>query len=251
MRRPRPAAPEAERKGRMVYTCPYCNVSCSDLNAKVVRFYESPEKSGMWDVMLDTGSAIYDSVFLEFCTCPECHKTSVHLESICSARRDFKFSFTFPSISAACFPDYVPVAIQQDYDEAIAVLDASPKAAATLARRCLQGMIHDFWQIHEKNLNAEITALKGNVPADQWAAIDAVRKIGNIGAHMEQDVNLIIDVSRDEAKSLIRLIELLVQDWYVARSDREMVYKSVIEAAERKDMDRRPLKRAEGKRLLH
>ena len=157
----------------MVYTCPYCNVSCSDLNAKVVRFYESPEKSGMWDVMLDTGSAIYDSVFLEFCTCPECHKTSVHLESICSARRDFKFSFTFPSISAACFPDYVPVAIQQDYDEAIAVLDASPKAAATLARRCLQGMIHDFWQIHEKNLNAEITALKGNVPADQWAAINS------------------------------------------------------------------------------
>ncbi len=44
-------------------------------------------------------------------------------------------------------------------------------------------MIHDFWGIYEKNLNAEITTLKDKVTSAQWAALDGLRKIGNIGAH--------------------------------------------------------------------
>ena len=87
---------------------------------------------------------------------------------------------------------------------------------ATLARRCLQGMIHDFWGIKEKNLNAEITKLKENIPAKQWQAIDALRKIGNIGAHMEKDVELIVDVDPDEARKLLKVIELLFKNWYIA-----------------------------------
>ena len=31
-----------------------------------------------------------------------------------------------------------------------------------------------------------------------WQAIDAVRSIGNIGAHMEKDINLIVDVDPEE-----------------------------------------------------
>ena len=42
-------------------------------------------------------------------------------------------------------------------------------------------------------------------------AIDAVRKIGNIGAHMERDINLIVDIDPNEAAILIGLIELLFQ----------------------------------------
>ena len=63
--------------------------------------------------------------------------------------------------------------------------------------------------------------MKDKIPASQWSAIDALRKIGNIGAHMEKDINLIIDVEPDEAKSLIKLIELLIDKWYVARHDEE------------------------------
>lgn len=36
-----------------------------------------------------------------------------------------------------------------------------------------------------------------------------VREIGNIGAHMEADINVIIDVDPDEAQILIDLVELL------------------------------------------
>lgn len=81
------------------------------------------------------------------------------------------------------------------------IIELSPKAAATLFRRCLQGMIHDFWNIHEKNLNAEITELQDKVPSSMWKALDGIRKIGNIGAHMESDVNLIVDIDISEAKN--------------------------------------------------
>lgn len=51
-------------------------------------------------------------------------------------------------------------------------------------------------------------------------AIDHVRKIGNIGAHMEKDIGLIIDIDSEEAQLLIELIETLFDEWYIARKQR-------------------------------
>ena len=42
-----------------------------------------------------------------------------------------------PTSSARVFPEYVPKPIRQDYEEACDILDRSPKASATLSRRCL------------------------------------------------------------------------------------------------------------------
>ena len=67
----------------------------------------------------------------------------------------------------------------------------------------------------------EIEAIKGNTDPLTWDAIDAVRKIGNIGAHMEKDINIIVDVDPDEAQLLIELIEILVKEWYIAKHQRE------------------------------
>lgn len=144
----------------------------------------------------------------------------------------------YPRIHCKYFPEYVPAAIRSDYEEACAVVKDSPKAAATLARRCLQGMIHDFWNIHEKNLNAEITKLKSQIPANQWKAIDAVRSLGNIGAHMEHDVNLIIDVDLGEAEKLLRLIEHLIEKWYVDRYQTERLYTELEAISQKKNSQR-------------
>ena len=85
-------------------------------------------------------------------------------------------------------------------------------------------MIRDFWHVTTKpTLWAEIEALKEipEVPHETWDAIDAVRKVGNIGAHMERDINVIVDVDPSEAAALIELIEMLIEDWYVARHHRQ------------------------------
>jgi hypothetical protein len=82
-------------------------------------------------------------------------------------------------------------------------------------------MIRDFWRIKDKTLALEINALQGKIDPTTWAAIDAVRGVGNIGAHMEKDISLIVDVEPEEAQQLIGLIEFLLQDWYVGRHERE------------------------------
>ena len=102
-----------------------------------------------------------------------------------------------PQSSAKPLPDYIPQAIQDDYYEACLIVDLSPKASATLSRRCLQGMIRDFYKVVAKTLYLEIQGIKDMVDPATWGAIDAVRSIGNIGAHMEADIDVIVDVDPD------------------------------------------------------
>jgi hypothetical protein len=45
---------------------------------------------------------------------------------------------------------------------------------------------------------------------------------------MEKDINLIVDVDEGEAQELIKLIELLIDDWYVARYNRQIQLASVM-----------------------
>jgi len=149
-----------------------------------------------------------------------------------------------PQASVKTFPDYVPAPVLSDYREACLIRDLSPKASATLARRCLQGMIRNFWDISRPRLCDEIKALEEKVDAVSWGAIDAVRKIGNIGAHMEKDINLVIDVDPSEAKLLIELVETLIQDWYVERHERANRMNRIVAAAEAK----KPTKPADERR---
>ncbi|WP_130927950.1 DUF4145 domain-containing protein [Pseudomonas sp. Sample_14] len=139
-----------------------------------------------------------------------------------------------PSSSAVVFPDYVPDPIRQDYEEACAILNLSPKASATLSRRCLQGIIRDYWKIVKGRLVDEIIALEDKIDPDTWAAIDAVRKIGNIGAHMEKDINIIVEVDPEEAQLLLELIETLIKDWYIARFKRQAHLAKIKAAADNK-----------------
>ena len=82
-------------------------------------------------------------------------------------------------------------------------------------------MIRDFWGIKRSRLIGEINELEENIDPDTWAAIDSVRKMGNIGAHMGKDVNVIIDVVHIEAGQLIWLIETLLTEWYIVRHVRK------------------------------
>jgi hypothetical protein len=139
-----------------------------------------------------------------------------------------------PLSTAKPFPAYIPAPILADYTEACLIRSLSPKASATLSRRCLQGMIRDFWGVSKNRLIDEINELKDKVDPDTWGAIDAVRNIGNIGAHMEKDINLVIEVDPSEAQMLIGLIEILLEDWYINRYQRAQHMAGIIAAAQAK-----------------
>lgn len=210
----------------MGYKCPYCGEYSVDNESKL-------KQTGVLSFALNSAD-----IFWKMMRCANCGEISFSLSGV-SNKWSRNIVYSYPPMNAKVFPNYVPAAIHNDYLEASSILQHSPKAAATLARRCLQGMIHDYWGIKEKNLNAEITMLKGKIPTSQWNAIDALRKLGNIGAHMEKDVDRIIDVDPQEAEKLLKLIELLVDKWYVARHDEETLLQEIAELGDQKEAERK------------
>lgn len=211
------------------FQCPFCG--------EFMSIHERTHQTWHLNFSSNEYRYIYNSphLMVEIFRCPndDCNKESIYAKGINNYIDNASIDIC-PQCDYEIFPDYVPAAIRSDYEEACAILKRSPKAAATLARRCLQGMIHDFWDIRGKNLNAEITQLKDLISASQWKAIDAVRSIGNIGAHMEHDVNKIIDVDPDEAGKLIRLIEHLIEKWYIDRHDEEELYAELADISQEK-----------------
>lgn len=205
-------------------TCPFCNSKVPIIES-TFRTEECLFHYGYPRVV--DGKPINSNIFdIQMLHCPECDEVSF----VAVGKRNLmgKVFYLYPSSRAKQFPNYVPSFIKQDYEEAYSIVNLSPKASATLSRRCLQGMIRDYWKISKKTLYDEIEALKDKIPSTQWKAIDATRSIGNIGAHMEKDVNTIIDIEPNEATQLLKLIELLIDKWYIARHDEEQLLKDVI-----------------------
>lgn len=151
-----------------------------------------------------------------------------------------------PVNSAKPQPDFIPSPLVEDYIEACLIRDDSPKASATLSRRCIQGMIREFCGIQKATLAKEIEALKavvdeGRAPVgvtpETVEAIDHVRSIGNIGAHMEREIDLIVPVDPGEAQVLIELVEMLFEEWYVARDTRQKKLSAISKiAADKKQL---------------
>lgn len=225
------------------FTCPYCNnpTTITDPN-----YFED------WKNIYIAKSKLGDvGFFIQAITCPNTKCSQLWLRAeLCKAYQDqyhnrIKSSVIqswqlLPESEAKVLPDYIPQAIQKDYYEACRIRDLSPKASATLARRCLQGMIRDFWAIKKARLKDEVDVLEDRVDADTWVSIDAVRSVGNIGAHMEQDINVIVDVEAGEAQLLIGLIEQLVDDWYVVRESRRKRTGELKKLVASKEAQRKP-----------
>lgn len=226
------------------WTCPHCNF----------RQTVSENRHKIKETHLGLFGQIEGQLMLEQtaigCVNPDCGKTTLRVK-VGGARStpgghtldEKKIIFNqrlIPQGAAKPQPDYVPEALREDYYEACLIRDFSPKASATLIRRCLQGMIRDFAKITKATLDKEIKALReavDNGTADRAIssesvdAIDEVRGIGNIGAHMEKDINLIIEVDPGEAQALIQLTEMLFEEWYGARHRRKANFTQIASIA--------------------
>jgi hypothetical protein len=218
------------------WTCPYCDrkTTINDNNFHVSE-----------DSLKIDNSEGHRLLRNEWIVCPNEDCKKINLLTILY---EYKFEHTnwwkgkiitqwnlLPDSAARVFPDYIPLVLRNDYYEAAKILELSPKASATLSRRCLQGIIRDFWGISKTRLIDEIIAIEDKIDPLTWKSIDSVRKVGNIGAHMEKDINLIIDVDPKEAYLLLQLIELLFEEWYIHRYERELKLNAIANIAEIKE----------------
>lgn len=211
----------------MNFKCPYCDQPTT---------ITDPNHFTSWEpIIIETSSKGAVGFYIDAITCPnlECKKLFLEVKLTNVERSEptnWQVSYTkilekwqlLPESQAKVLPEYIPQAIQEDYYEACRIRDLSPKASATLSRRCLQGMIRDFYKINKPRLKDEVDALEKLVDPLTWEAIDSVREVGNIGAHMEKDINLIIDVDPEEAQLMIELLEQLIDDWYIDRHERQL-----------------------------
>jgi len=212
------------------WTCPYCEHDATvtqENSSSFFNHFDDHNKDG--DLGIATAAVV--------CPNPDCREyvisaklyKAVHNGQRWVSSGDALLAWSLrPASAAKTFPEYVPQPILQDYNEACAIVELSPKASATLSRRCLQGMIRDFWGVSKARLVDEIAAIQPQVDPLTWKAIDAVRGVGNIGAHMEKDINLVVEVDPGEAALLIGLLEVLLKDWYVARHEREKQLESIV-----------------------
>lgn len=138
----------------------------------------------------------------------------------------------------------VPASIVEDYTEAYQILTRSPKAAATLVRRAMQGVIRHFYGVSKGTLYAEIDAIKDVAEPTLWQAMDNVRKIGAIGAHMDRDIDLIVNIEPGEAEKLLELLEVMIDETFVAKQKRDERIKAVNEIAVGKAAERAAQKSA-------
>ena len=208
-------------------TCPYCGAAIP-----VCPSTTATHKIGasFCEVKLPKSQRSSDNYFdLTQHMCPKCCRPTVTAIGYgCYANMQ---KHILPFSSARECPEYIPLAIRDDYREARSIQTLSPKASATLARRCLQGMIRDFWGIAPDSLYHEIDSIKDRVSPDEWQSLHSIRSLGNIGAHMEKDVNLIIDIEEGEADAMLDLIELLLEDWYIRRHKQQELQASLKESA--------------------
>lgn len=224
------------------FTCPYCGmvmaINSSTHSERTPSF--SHDKGDTWSSNYGR-SLDADTIRMDFYKCANCEAITIIAKGIGAAVSDVD-TILRPSSTAKQYPEYIPQPIREDYQEACAVLHLSPKASATLARRCLQGMIRDYWGIVKGNLYNEITALSDKVQPDLWQAIDGLRQLGNIGAHMEKDTNIIVDIDPGEAEKLIKLIELLMKEWYINREERRQLFGDILQI----NADKQAARKGEG-----
>ena len=191
---------------------------------------------------------ITDSLHVTFFRCPSCKKTTLDIQG--SSGNIHDLSFSYPNICVQ-YPDFVPQAIRNDYSEASLITKLSPKAAATLARRCLQEIIRDYWKItpefwgnnpeireyckvkkdkiHNVILFQEIKAVEklGCIDAPIITAFKQLKDIGNIGAHPQENIDTIVPIEPGEAETLLKLIDLIIRKTYIQRQSDNMLLQEI------------------------
>lgn len=213
----------------LTYTCPYCGLQQAFSNS-----YNYKNTCYSDRYIVDQDYATRFIIYTILCTNKECKRICV----VGINEHDGHQVDIMPQHVFRKFPNYIPQQIRADYEEACQIISLSPKAAATLLRRSLQGMIRDFHGIKKSQLIDEISELQGRIPPCQWSAIDSLRKLGNIGAHMEKDVNLVIDIDVEEATQLLKLVEMLFEQWYINRHEQQELCSRITAVAASKEAQR-------------
>jgi hypothetical protein len=140
-------------------------------------------------------------------------------------------------------PAGVPEAIAQEYREASAVLEISPRASAAMSRRCLQSLLGDAGGATADRLDKAIDQViaASVLPRHLAEELDAVREIGNFAAHPMKSLatGAVLDVEPGEAEWNLEVLEHLFDFFFVELPGRKVRRHALEEKL--KEAGRKPL----------
>lgn len=196
--------------------CPHCNVAIHE-GYKECRLIDDPETQAGWTMKVQL--------------CPECRNVIV-LMNLGRATYDEYGNFAglndlaevhsiriWPRYTIKSCPKEVPNELREDFLEACAVMDTSPKASAALSRRCMQQLLREYAKTNSKELSGQIREVIDNhvLSSDLEEQLDAVRNIGNFAAHPQKDKSTgeILPVEPSEAEWNLEVLQDLFDHFFV------------------------------------
>jgi len=210
------------------WTCPYCRQKANPQQLQRRNFVKVGDRRAYIEAI--------------FCPNPDCRKSGVQAalyaeKPVNGGAEDGELLDLWPLIPvsrARPWPKHVHATVREDYQEACKLEFLSPKASATLSRRCLQGLLSDFYGVKERRLVDGIRAIEDKVGPDILQALRVLRAIPNVGTSADRDPNLIVDVDVGEATAMIDLIELMIEETYIVRYERDTKIARIREITARK-----------------
>ena len=193
---------EADTTGK----CPHCGTR--------VHFKRPLESPGgpIFATDISQGAEELPDIRLVYAECPSCGNLTISLQA------NDKTHLLWPRTGQyRAVPDNLPETIREDFEQACAVLESSPKASAALSRRCLQHVLLDKAGVKKGNLSDQIDeVLAQPLPSELSKIIDLVRQTGNLAAHpiKSQRTGEIVDVEPQEAECNIEVLEMLFDYYY-------------------------------------
>jgi hypothetical protein len=156
---------------------------------------------------------------LEGLECPACGRPVIRLRAWRS-NVNFASPIIYPKVRVREIPEQVTGDFREDFEQACAVIDLSPKASAALSRRLVQHILREKAGVHERTLDKEIEKVleDDKLPTDLAEDLDALRNLGNLATHpiKSQESGAIVPVEPGEAEWLLDLVEELM-DYYLVR----------------------------------
>jgi hypothetical protein len=158
--------------------------------------------------------------FIDYFNCPFCEEFIALMTYRPRDSRPTKRMILPIDRGRRALPQDIPEHIVDEYRQACAVLEISPPASAAMSRRCLQSLLVAVGA-KERWLDKAIDEIIGGGELTKILAeeLDAVREIGNFGAHpmKSEATGLILDVDPGEAEWNLEVLEHLFDFYYVDR----------------------------------
>lgn len=184
------------------WTCPHCKASNRFEQAKYHTWTSMVDFNISYNIRWKNDGLFY----LNSCRCTSCWDIILFYNS----------QMIYPLWSTrSSAPIEVPTKIAEDFNEACLVESLSKKAAAALARRCLQNILHDKG-ITKRDLNLEIEEAIKTLPTHLADSIDSIRVVWNFAAHPIKNTNTgeITEVEEWETEWVLDVIEQLFDFYY-------------------------------------